>query len=96
MESSSYDYLDKLYEVLVKKPQYKLHIAGHTDNTGSEEENLMLGQKRADAVKEYLQDKGIDPSRITTVSYGESQSIADNSTEEGRKINRRVEFVIAE
>lgn len=96
IESSSYDYLDKLYEVLVKKPQYKLHIAGHTDNTGSEEENLVIGQKRADAVKKYLQDKGIDPSRITTVSYGESKPIADNSTEEGRKINRRVEFIIVE
>lgn len=96
IESYSYDYLDKLYEVLVKKPQYKLHIAGHTDNTGSEEENLVIGQKRADAVKKYLQDKGIDPSRITTVSYGESKPIADNSTEEGRKINRRVEFIIVE
>lgn len=96
IESSSYDYLDKLYEVLVKKPQYKLHIEGHTDNTGSEEENLVIGQKRADAVKKYLQDKGIDPSRITTVSYGESKPIADNSTEEGRKINRRVEFIIVE
>lgn len=96
IESYSYDYLDKLYGVLVKKPQYKLHIAGHTDNTGSEEENLVIGQKRADAVKKYLQDKGIDPSRITTVSYGESKPIADNSTEEGRKINRRVEFIIVE
>jgi outer membrane protein OmpA-like peptidoglycan-associated protein len=96
IESSSYDYLDKLYGVLVKKPQYKLHIAGHTDNTGSEEENLVIGQKRTDAVKKYLQDKGIDLSRITTVSYGESKPIADNSTEEGRKINRRVEFIIVE
>lgn len=96
IESSSYDYLDKLYEVLVKKPQYKLHIAGHTDNTGSEEENLVIGQKRANAVKKYLLDKGIDLSRITTVSYGESKPIADNSTEEGRKINRRVEFIIVE
>lgn len=96
IESSSYDYLDKLYEVLVQKPQYKLHIAGHTDNTGSEEENLVIGQKRADAVKKYLLDKGIDISRITTVSYGESKPIADNSTEEGRKINRRVEFIIVE
>lgn len=91
---SSYESLDKLYELMVKKPMYRLRITGHTDNIGAEASNLRLGQERADAVKIYLQNKGIVPSRITTVSFGESMPIADNDTEEGRAINRRVEFTI--
>lgn len=94
IKKSSFEFLDKLYELLTKKPAYKLHIAGHTDNIGSEVNNLRLGQERTDAVKAYLTNKGIAPSRITTVSYGKSKPVADNSTEEGRKINRRVEFLI--
>jgi len=94
IKKSSFEFLDKLYELLIKKPTYKLHIAGHTDNMGSEVDNLQLGQARTDAVKTYFTNKGIAPSRITTVSFGESRPIVDNNTEEGRKINRRVEFLI--
>ncbi|MBN4065706.1 PorP/SprF family type IX secretion system membrane protein [Candidatus Amoebophilus asiaticus] len=90
----SFGYLDELYEMLKNKPDYKLHIAGHTDNEGSEYDNFVLGQQRGDAVKEYLIKKGIDADRITAISFGEKMPIADNSTKRGKSMNRRVEFTI--
>lgn len=71
-----------------------LVIAGHTDNIGSDEYNLMLSQKRAEAIKHFLvKEFEITENRLLVKSYGESKPIADNETDEGRAHNRRVEFI---
>jgi outer membrane protein OmpA-like peptidoglycan-associated protein len=67
---------------------------GHTDSVGSEEFNLALSQRRADAVKEVLTAKGVSPERILTKGYGKQFPVASNDTESGRQLNRRVEVLI--
>ena len=68
-------------------------VAGHTDNIGSEDYNYVLGQRRASSVAQYMiREKGIDPIHVSTVSYGESNPIAENSMREGRRRNRRIEI----
>ena len=74
----------------------RIIVEGHTCALGTEEHNLALGMKRAEAVKRYLVALGVEPERIRTVSYGESQPTADNSTEETRQLNRRVVMEIVE
>ena len=73
-----------------------IEVGGHTDNLGSEDANLRLSQARANAVVEYLKLAGIEEARLQAKGYGESTPIADNSTNDGRKANRRTEFVIVE
>lgn len=72
----------------------ELLIVGHTDSKGSEEYNLRLSERRADAAAEYLIEQGLRPSRISTVGRGESEPVASNETAEGRQQNRRVEIAI--
>ena len=69
-------------------------VAGHTDSAGSEAYNYELGQRRAAGVARYLIDRGVDPIRVTTVSYGESAPVADNETLRGRQRNRRIEILV--
>ena len=70
-------------------------IAGHTDNVGSENYNYEIGKRRADAVSRYLiTQKKIDPLKVVSVSYGESNPLQDNSTSQGRAKNRRVEILV--
>jgi outer membrane protein OmpA-like peptidoglycan-associated protein len=69
-------------------------IIGHSDNTGTPQQNMDISLKRAQAVKDYLASKDVDPARITTFGKGETEPIADNLTEAGRAQNRRVEVVI--
>jgi outer membrane protein OmpA-like peptidoglycan-associated protein len=71
-----------------------VEIQGHTDNVGSEEYNLSLGEKRAEVVRRYLSQKGLALHRISVISYGESEPVADNKTREGRSANRRVVLVV--
>ena len=83
------------YEVLSnpeKKKQYDTF--GHTDNIGSDNDNLILSQNRAQVVTDYLISKGIDAGRLMMEGHGEIEPIASNDTDEGRKLNRRVEFTI--
>lgn len=86
--------LDELADVLIKKATWKLEISGHTDNLAGENFNLVLSKKRAEALKNYLIFKGVDTNRLITFYFGETQPLIDNTTEEGRKKNRRVEMKI--
>lgn len=84
--------LDKIVAVLKAKPEWKLKVEGHTDSTGGEQHNQQLSQKRADAVKTYLVNGGIDAARLTAAGLGASKPVAGNETESGRAQNRRVEL----
>ena len=86
--------LTELAEVLVKKPEWKLQIAGHTDNVGSAQSNLVLSKKRALAVKAFMVENGVNAERLSALYFGETDPVADNSTKEGRQTNRRVEMTI--
>lgn len=70
----------------------RLEIASHTDAEGDAAINMKLTQRRADSVRKYLVQSGVDADQLVARGYGETQPIADSSTEEGRKANRRVEF----
>ncbi len=85
--------LDKVVEVLNKYPEYKMSVKGFTDNQGSPISNLKLSDARAKACYEYILAKGIKIERISYGGFGESEPIGDNKTAEGRKKNRRVEFI---
>ena len=86
--------LKRIQQVMKENRALVIEISGHTDNTGSDEINNKLSLERANAVKEYLLNGNIDSSRIRTKGYGKSKPKADNATEEGRQINRRVEIEI--
>jgi OmpA-OmpF porin, OOP family len=85
--------LNKLATLLVNKG-FSLKLAGYTDNVGSVAANLKLSKDRAEAVKTYLAQQGVDPSKISAEGYGKAHPIATNKTDKGRQINRRVEFSI--
>lgn len=89
-----YPVLDEAANVLQKHRDKKVMIEGHTCSIGSEKYNLKLSERRAEAVKRYLVNKGIAPDRLMTKGYGESQPIADNKTKQGRKMNRRAELKV--
>ncbi|UCF39125.1 MAG: OmpA family protein [Acidobacteriota bacterium] len=85
--------LDEIALKMQQNPQLRAKLTGHTDDRGSEEANMKAGLKRAELVKEYLvKQHNIDGNRIETASAGESSPIADNSTDEGRKQNKRVDI----
>lgn len=86
--------LDRMVLTFNENPGLVLEIGGHTDNVGSDASNIKLSQDRADSVREYFIGKGIEPDRIQSKGYGESKPKATNDTEEGKQINRRVEFKI--
>ncbi len=94
ISTHSYPSLNALAELLVKKPNYGLRIEGHTDNVGTDANNLILSQKRATAVKNYLEKHGVDASKLDAIGYGASRPIADNDTPAGKQKNRRVEMKI--
>ena len=84
--------LNDAVQTLRNNPSVAVEVAGHTDSSGEAKYNQWLSQRRAEAVRTYLMNKGIDGERITAVGYGESQPEFDNATREGRKANRRVEL----
>jgi len=86
--------LDKLVTVLNTYPDTNIEVQGHTDDTGTEAYNQTLSEKRAASVSDYLTEKGINTARVTTKGYGELAPKYDNTTDEGRARNRRVEFLI--
>ncbi len=86
--------LNKIADVLVRYGKTHLTIVGHTDSVGSQEYNQALSQRRAGAVTNYLQDKGVIGQRLQYVGHGELEPRASNATEQGRRLNRRVEILI--
>lgn len=88
--------LDKLVNELQDHSAMKIEIRGHTDSIGRADVNLVLSEQRANAVMEYLVSKGIEQTRLSSKGFGSSSPIASNGSEEGRKKNRRVEFVKVE
>jgi outer membrane protein OmpA-like peptidoglycan-associated protein/tetratricopeptide (TPR) repeat protein len=94
LRSESAPELDRLADLLQQNPVLRIQINGHTDNVGTDADNLKLSEQRAKAVYTYLLNKGIAAQRLSYKGFGESKPIADNATEEGRKENRRTEFVV--
>ncbi len=88
----SYAVLDQVVKSLKAYPEVRVEIAGHTDNVGKDDLNLVLSQKRAESVKLYLVNAGIAAERLDTKGYGKTNPISSNKTAAGRAENRRIEF----
>jgi len=86
--------LDAKLPLLAANPGVRIRVAGHTDNRGSDEYNLALGQRRAAAAKRYLTQHGVDAGRIDIISYGEERPVAEGEDESAWSQNRRDEFEI--
>lgn len=86
--------LDRKAAILVANPNVKLRISGHADERGSDEYNLALGNRRAAAAKRYLENKGVDASRLEVISYGEERPLNPGSDESAFAQNRRDEFEV--
>lgn len=86
--------LDAKLAIINANPQLRIRIAGHCDERGSDEYNLVLGRKRAEAAKQYLMDRGIDGSRIETMTFGRERPAVLGSDESAWSRNRRDEFEI--
>lgn len=94
IKASSYESLEDLADLLIRKDTWKLKIAGHTDSQGNDQTNLILSKKRAEAVRDFLAQRGIVTERLIVQYFGEEQPIDTNDTAEGRQRNRRVEMTI--
>ncbi|MFK5996868.1 MAG: OmpA family protein [Rhodobacterales bacterium] len=92
IEAASLAVIDNIAEILTECPDAHFEIAGYTDSQGGEESNAALSQARANAVLNALLDRRIKTDKMTAKGYGETQPIADNNTEDGRALNRRIEF----
>jgi outer membrane protein OmpA-like peptidoglycan-associated protein len=96
LQPESFVELDKVAKFLSENPEVKILIGGHTDNQGTPEKNLTLSDNRAKSVMNYLISKGINAERLQSKGFGQTQPMADNSSEENKHLNRRVEFTITE
>jgi outer membrane protein OmpA-like peptidoglycan-associated protein len=94
LKAGAYTEINRVAQVLVQYPQTTILIAGHTDSTGSEVYNQELSERRAMSVQNALVNQGVDPMRMRTIGFGEGQPVADNTTEAGRQLNRRVVITI--
>ena len=92
IKKSSYELLDSLISVANGCPNSKIEIEGHTDSDGSKQYNQKLSYRRADAVKVYLIQRGIQSDRLKAIGYGEINPVATNKTKDGKEQNRRIEF----
>ena len=88
--------LERVLDLMTTNTNLKIEIAGHTDNMGTEEYNMQLSRRRAQAVVDWLISKNIDKAKMTAKGYGVSMPVETNDTEEGRAKNRRTEFVVLE
>jgi outer membrane protein OmpA-like peptidoglycan-associated protein len=94
LRPESYVELDRVVKLLKDNPAIEIEMSAHTDSRGSDEYNFKLSDNRARSVMEYILSKGIAANRITSQGYGETKPVATNDTDEGRQLNRRVEFKI--
>lgn len=92
--SESYTELDAIVEFLKTNPKVEIELEGHTDNRGDAKKNLLLSKERVNRIKAYIVSKGVSARRIKGKGFGGSKPIATNDTEEARKLNRRVDFLI--
>jgi len=92
VKSEAYPMLTEAVLIMKKNPDLNVEIDGHTDNTGAAAYNMALSEKRAEAVKNHLVTRGVDPKRLSTKGFGFTKPAASNATKEGRAKNRRVEF----
>jgi OOP family OmpA-OmpF porin len=92
VKSEAYPMLTEAVLIMKKNPDLKVEVDGHADITGAAAYNMTLSEKRAEAVKKYFVDQGIDPDRLTTKGFGITKPAAGNDTKEGRAKNRRVEL----
>ncbi|MBI4161232.1 MAG: OmpA family protein [Acidobacteria bacterium] len=86
--------LGDLAGVLNEYPKTAIVVQGHTDATGSEEHNQSLSERRATSVQNYLIGRGVDPKRLMAIGYGEGHPVAGNETDQGRRLNRRVDILL--
>ncbi|MFN2359197.1 MAG: OmpA family protein [Desulfotignum sp.] len=93
VKPAAFDFLDKIVNVLKSRPELSVNIHGYTDNVGTKAYNDVLSLKRANAVKTYLTNRGIDQNRLFCQGFGSSDPAASNKTAEGRALNRRVELI---
>lgn len=89
-----FNVLNSVSKVLVEFDRTVVEVAGHTDSTGSDAHNQALSERRANSVAAYLRAQSIDSQRLLTLGVGEHRPVADNSTENGRQANRRVEITM--
>ena len=94
IKADSFPLLDRIVTIAKECADTKIVIGGYTDSQGSEKYNLWLSQQRADAVKSYMIESGVDKKHLKAIGYGEQKPIADNSKEAGRAKNRRIEFSV--
>jgi len=85
--------VDEAVKVMKENPSLRVSVEGHTDSIGSDAYNQRLSERRAKAVRDYMVEQGIDPSRIMAHGWGEAKPVATNETEDGRAQNRRVEII---
>jgi len=94
LRPESFVELDRVVQLMNDNPTLEIEMSAHTDSRGSDEYNIKLSENRAKSVMDYIISKGISPTRITSHGYGETRPVASNDTDEGRQLNRRVEFKI--
>jgi outer membrane protein OmpA-like peptidoglycan-associated protein len=94
LKAGAYQEINRVAQVLIQYPETRIRVAGHTDSDGSEAFNQDLSLRRAEAVRNALVQQGVAAARISTIGFGESQPIADNSTAAGKQLNRRVVITI--
>ncbi len=91
IQDESFPRLDRLVEYMTHRPSVRIRISGHTDNVGNPRTNQRLSEERAQAVRAYVIEHGIDAARIEAVGLGDAEPVAPNDTDEGRARNRRIE-----
>jgi outer membrane protein OmpA-like peptidoglycan-associated protein len=94
LTANSYPELERFTSLLVNNPTINIELQGHTSNEGDAAKNLTLSEERVKTIKNFLVTKGINASRVGTKAFGDQKPVAPNDTEENKKLNRRVEFLI--
>lgn len=94
LRPESYVELDRVVKLLAENPAIEIEMSAHTDSKGADDYNFRLSDNRAKSVREYIVSKGINAARIVSQGYGETKPVATNDTDDGRQLNRRVEFKI--